>query len=73
MAIVHIADGENVTELGVLVGVAGAHGAGADAADPRAVVGSVIGKRAARPGEGGDKSTGDGGGAEGGGTEELTA
>ena len=71
--VVDVADGEDVAEVGMLLGVAGAHRAGADAADPRPVVGSRVGKRLRGPGEGGDKAAGDRRGAQRRRTEELTA
>ena len=73
VAVVDVTDSKDVTELGVLLGVAGAHRTGADAADPGAVVGGIVGECFRGPGEGRDEAPGEGGGTERRRTEELTA
>lgn len=48
---INIANRQNVTEVGMLSSVAGAHAADADAADPRSRVGFVIGESGSAPRE----------------------
>ena len=61
VAVVDVAHGHDVAELGVAVGITGAHGTGTDTADPRAIVGGSVGKRGRRPGERWHESPGQGG------------
>ena len=63
MAVVDVTHRHDVAELGVGVGVTGAHRAGADAADPRAVVGRGVREGRGRPGECRHEASGDGSGA----------
>lgn len=55
---VHVADGHDIAEPVVLAGVTGAHAAEADAADPRTIVGRLVGKGPLAPSEIGDGGSG---------------